>query len=82
MTERAAKVDGYRNLLEQAYGVQVSGSTSVRDFVTQSDTIRTQLDAFIRGAKVVDTRYLDDGAVETEMEITLGKEFWVLFPGR
>ena len=49
--------------------------------MTQSDTIRTQLDAFIRGAKVVDTRYLDDGSVETEMEITLSKEFWALFPG-
>ena len=82
MTERAAKVDGYRNLLEQAYGLQVTGSTTVRDFVTQSDTIRTQLDAFIRGAKVSDTRVLDDGSVETEMEVTLGKEFWVLFPGR
>ena len=82
MTERAAKVDAYRNLLEQAYGLQVTGSTSVRDFVTQSDTVRTQLDAFIRGAKVSDTRILDDGSVETEMEITMGKEFWVLFPGR
>jgi hypothetical protein len=82
MAERAAKVDGYRNLLEQAYGLQVTGSTTVRDFVTQSDTIRTQLDAFIRGAKVSDTRVLDDGSVETEMEIALGKEFWVLFPGR
>ena len=82
MAERAAKVDGYRNLLEQAYGLQVTGSTTVRDFVTQSDTVRTQLDAFIRGAKVSDTRVLDDGSVETEMEITMGKEFWVLFPGR
>ena len=82
MAERAAKVDGYRNLLEQAYGLQVTGSTTVRDFVTQSDTVRTQLDAFIRGAKVSDTRVLDDGSVETEMEITVGKEFWVLFPGR
>ena len=82
MAERAAKVDGYRNLLEQAYGLQVTGSTTVRDFVTQSDTVRTQLDAFIRGAKVSDTRVLDDGSVETEMEIALGKEFWVLFPGR
>ena len=82
MAERAAKVDGYRNLLEQAYGLQVTGSTTVRDFVTQSDTIRTQLDAFIRGAKVVDTRYLDDGSVESEMEITLAKEFWALFPGQ
>jgi len=82
MAERAAKVDGYRNLLEQAYGLQVTGSTTVRDFVTQSDTVRTQLDAFIRGAKVSDTRVLDDGSVETEMEVSLGKEFWVLFPGR
>ncbi len=82
MAERAAKVDGYRNLLEQAYGLQVTGATTVRDFVTQSDTVRTQVDAFIRGAKVMDTRILDDGSVETEMEITLGKEFWVFFPGR
>ena len=82
MTERAAKVDGYRNLLEQAYGLQVTGGTTVRDFVTQSDVVRTQVDAFIRGAKVVDTRILDDGSAEVEMEITLGKEFWVLFPGR
>jgi len=82
MAERAAKVDGYRNLLEQAYGLQVTGSTTVRDFVTQSDTVRTQLDAFIRGAKVSDTRVLDDGSVETEMEVSLGKEFWALFPGR
>jgi len=82
MAERAAKVDGYRNLLEQAYGLQVTGSTTVRDFVTQSDTVRTQLDAFIRGAKVSDTRVLDDGSVETEMEVSLGKEFWALFPGQ
>lgn len=82
MAERAAKVDGYRNLLEQTYGLQVVGSTTVRDFVTQSDTIRTQLDAFIRGAKVVDTRLLDDGSAEVEMEVSLGKEFWALFPGR
>jgi hypothetical protein len=82
MAERAAKVDGYRNLLEQTYGLQVAGTTSVRDFTTQSDSVRTQVDAFIRGAKVVDTHMLDDGSVEVDMEVTLGKEFWVLFPAR
>ena len=82
MAERAAKVDGYRNLLEQTYGLQVLGTTAVRDFITQSDSVRTQVDAFIRGAKVVDTHMLDDGSVEVDMEVTLGKEFWVLFPGR
>lgn len=82
MAEREAKVDGYRNLLEQTYDLQVSGSTTVRDYVSRSDTVRTKVDAFIRGAKVADIRMLDDGSVETEMEITLGQEFWALFPAK
>jgi len=80
MTERAAKLDAYRNLLEQAYGVTISSNTTVRDFITQNDTIRARVDAYIRGAKVIDTRYLDDGSVETEMELTLGHEFRRFFP--
>lgn len=80
MTERAAKVDGYRNLLEQAYGVVVTSNTTVRDFVTQSDTIRASVEAYIRGAKVVDTRHLSDGSVEMEMELVLGYEFRRMFP--
>ncbi len=80
MAERAAKVDAMRNLLEQAYGVRITSATTVRDFITQNDTIRANVDAFIRGAKVIDTRYLSDGSVEMEMEITLGYEFRRIFP--
>lgn len=80
MSERAAKVDAMRNLVEQAYGVNISSTTTVRDFITQNDTIRARVDAFIRGAKVIDTRYLGDGSVEVEMEITLGYEFRRIFP--
>lgn len=80
MTERAAKVDAMRNLLEQAYGVTISSNTTVRDFITQNDTIRARVDAFIKGAKVIDTRYLSDGSAEVEMEIILGYEFRRIFP--
>lgn len=80
MTERAAKLDAYRNLLEEAYGVTIQSSTTVRDFITQNDTIRARVEAYIKGAKVVDTRYLDDGGVEVEMELVLGYEFRRLFP--
>lgn len=80
MAERAAKVDALRNLLEQAYGVRITSNTTVRDFITQNDTIRANVDAYIRGARVIDTRYLDDGSVEIEMEITLGYEFRRMFP--
>jgi len=80
MAERAAKLDAYRNLLEQAYGVIIHSNTSVRDFVTQSDTIRARVEAYIKGAKVIDTRYLSDGSVEVEMELVLGHEFRRIFP--
>ncbi len=80
MTERSAKLDALRNLLEQAYGVNITSTSTVRDFITQNDTIRSRVDAFIRGAKVVDTRYLDDGSVEVEMELVLGYEFRRIFP--
>jgi len=79
MTERAAKMDGYRNLLEQAYGVAIRGKSSVRDFVLKSDTIRSRVEAYIRGAKVIDTQYKEDGGVEVEMEVTLGYDFQQIF---
>lgn len=80
MTERAAKLDGYRNLLEQAYGVAIRGKSTVRDFVLKNDTIRSRVEAYIRGAKVTDTEYKEDGGVEVKMEVTLGYDFVQLFP--
>jgi len=50
---RAAQVDAYRNLAEQVYGFRVWGNTTVSAFVTQNDAVRTYVDAFIRGARVV-----------------------------
>jgi hypothetical protein len=80
MAERAAKMDAYRNLLEQAYGVNISSSSTVRNFITQNDVIRSRVEAYIRGAKVIDTRMLDDGGVEVEMEVVLGQDFRRIFP--
>lgn len=80
MAERAAKVDAMRNLLEQAYGVTIRSHTTVKDFITQNDTIKAKVDAYIRGARVVDTKYLSDGSVEIEMEVILDHQFRRIFP--
>lgn len=80
MAERAAKLDAYRNLLEQAYGVNISSKSTVRNFALQNDVIRSRVEAYIRGAKIIDTRHLDDGGVEVEMEVTLGYDFRRIFP--
>jgi hypothetical protein len=80
MAERAAKLDAYRNLLEQAYGVNLSSKSTVRNFALQNDVIRSRVEAYVRGAKVTDKRHLDDGGVEVEMEVTLGYDFRQIFP--
>lgn len=79
MTERAAKLDAYRNLLEEAYGVNISGRSTARDFILKNDSIRARVDAYVRGAKVVHTTYHDDGGVEVEMEVTLRQDFRRIF---
>jgi hypothetical protein len=80
MTERAAKLDAYRNLLEQAYGVNISSRSYVRDFVLKNDSIKARVDAYIRGARVTHTVYHDDGGVEVDMEVTLRQDFRHIFP--
>ncbi|MHB8836856.1 MAG: LPP20 family lipoprotein [Candidatus Methylomirabilia bacterium] len=72
MTRRAAKVDALRNLSEQVYGLRLDNQTTVRDFVTQSDVIRTRVSAAIQGAREVDYREMPDGTAEVTVEITLG----------
>jgi len=72
MTRRAAKVDALRNLTEIIYGLRIDSQTTVRDFVTQSDIIRSRVSAVIQGAQEIDYRELPDGTAEVVMEITLG----------
>lgn len=72
LAKRAAISDAYRQLAEAVNGVQVFAETTVKDFVTESDTIRLQVKAVIRGAHPVgETRYLSDGTVEVDVEMPI-----------
>jgi hypothetical protein len=73
MAKRAAKVDALRNLAETIYGVRVDSSTTVRDFVTQSDVIKARLETVIQGAREVDYVERPDGTAEVTVEVTLGQ---------
>lgn len=75
MARRAAIVDALRNLGEIINGVRVDSETTVKNFVTESDVIRTQMSAFIQGAHIVSERELPDGSYEVVMQLPMyGKE--------
>jgi len=69
--KRAAKMDALRNLIEQIKGVYVDSKTTIKDFVTQSDTIESNIQAFVQGARIIETKDLGDGSFEVSVEINL-----------
>lgn len=71
MALRAAQVDAYRNLLEVVQGVRIDSNTVVKDFMTESDTIRASVEGLVKGAKVMNKEYLSDGTVEVTVRMNL-----------
>ncbi len=69
MTVRAARLDAQRRLLERIGGLRVSADTLVRDFVTESDEVRTHADGIVVGAREKGPPYYHDD--ELVVEVTL-----------
>jgi hypothetical protein len=75
MAIRAAKIVALRNILETVNGIRVDSNTVVKDFAVQSDTIRSQVEGMVRGARQINVEYMSDGTVEVIMEISMYGDF-------
>ncbi len=75
LAKRAAIADAYRQLGEKLYGVRVEGRDLIRNMMISRSTVRTQIDAIIKNAKILDTKF-KDGLCEVEMEVTLNGKEW------
>lgn len=71
LAKRAAEADAYRKLAETIKGIQITSETFVRDFVTESDVIESELDDFIKGIRLGKPTYYEDGTCEVEAEVTV-----------
>ena len=76
MAGRAAKADAMRNLAQQIQGAHIDAETTVRDYVTESDTIKMEVNSYIRGARVISQKQSPDGTVEVEMEVEVPAAFF------
>jgi hypothetical protein len=73
LAKRAAEADAYRKLAEVVYGLQLNSQTYVRDFVAESDDIRGTVDTFIKGIRLGEPTYFEDGSCEIPAEVTVAK---------
>ncbi|MBR2215376.1 MAG: LPP20 family lipoprotein [Selenomonadaceae bacterium] len=53
LARNAAIMDAYRRLAEQAQGIHITAASTVADNVSQNDTLRGQVDAVIKRAKIL-----------------------------
>lgn len=80
MARRAAVADAYRQLAEMVMGVKVDAQTTVRNFVTESDVIKTEVHALIKGAQILSEKELPDGSYEVTLGLGMDKVLEVMPP--
>lgn len=66
----AAQNDALRNLLQAVKGVRVDSTTTVENFVTTNDEVKTYVSGFVNGAKFVEPHVRSDGWFEITVEET------------
>ena len=75
MARTAAWAVALRNLLEAVKGVHVDSTTTVNNFVTTNDEVRTRVEGMVKGAKLVKEQEMPDGSFETTVEMKLTGDF-------
>ncbi|MDQ1264173.1 MAG: outer membrane protein FlgP [Campylobacterota bacterium] len=70
LAKRAAIADGYRAIAEKLKGVRVEGQDTIKNMMVQKSTVRTQVEALVKYANVVETAF-KEGLCEVEMEIVI-----------
>lgn len=69
---RAATIIAIRNALETVKGIYLTSNTTVENFMTTKDEIRTSVGGFVQGFEQQGrTRYMSDGSVEVTVTIPL-----------
>lgn len=66
---RAARLDAYRAMAEQVYGLRIEGGSTVGSLALKDDSFKVYIDAFIRGARVTKVAQREDGTYETTVEM-------------
>jgi len=76
MAIRASKLDAYRALAEQLYGVKIDSNTSISTMTAKSDSFRARVNAVVRGARIVSVTPMADRNYETVLEVYVDKQFF------
>ena len=70
---RAAKLDAYRNLAEQLYGVEFASDSVIADTRVREDHIRVRISGLIAGAEIVTLEPLGNDSYQATVRLPAAK---------
>ncbi len=73
MAVGAAKLDALKKLAALLEGVDLSSQSESGDFVQTRYAVREQTRGFLKGVRVLQTRYCEDGTAEVDVEVVLAR---------
>lgn len=76
MAIRASKLDAYRSLAEQLYGIKIDSNTSISTLTARNDNFRARVTALVKGARLVSVTPMSDHNYETVLEVYVDKSFF------
>lgn len=76
MAIRSSKLDAYRALAEQLYGIKIDSNTAVSTLTAKNDSFRARVNAVVRGARMVSVTPMADNNYETVLEVYVDKRFF------
>lgn len=71
MAKRAAHVVALGRLLELIEGIQVDSASIVKNFILESDIVKTNVRGMVSGARIVRETPYSDGSYEVTLEISM-----------
>lgn len=69
MAIRASKLEAYRALTEQVYGLQLDANSTVADMMVTHDTFRSKVQGIIYGATLVSITPVSEDTYETTLSL-------------
>jgi hypothetical protein len=76
MAIRSSKLDAYRALAEQLFGVKIDSNTTVSTLMAKNDNFRARVNAVVKGARVVSITPMPDNNYETVLEVYIDESFF------
>ncbi|MBI3399484.1 MAG: hypothetical protein HY026_09720 [Deltaproteobacteria bacterium] len=68
---RAAKVEGYKTLLETVLKMKTPPERGMKEYLDEKQIEISRIEGFIKGARIVKEEYKDNGSAEVTLEVPL-----------